>query len=68
MKRRLLALALAISLASACSSGQEPEIAPPSGGGPGTTSRSLQPCPFGGPDETTPPAGCLDDEGNVVRR
>lgn len=67
MKRRLLAVALSVSVAAACSSGQEPEIAPSSGGGPGTTSRSLQPCPSGGPDETTPPAGCLDDDGNVLR-
>jgi hypothetical protein len=65
--RRLLAVALAVSIGAACSSGQEPEIAPASDGGPVTTSRALQPCPPGGPDETTPPAGCLDDEGNVVR-
>lgn len=67
MTPRVLAVALAISLAAACSSGQEPEIVPPAGGGPSTTSRSLPPCPFGGPDATTPAAGCLDEDGNVVR-
>ena len=65
MKRMLLALALV--LAAGCASGQEPEIAPPADGGPSTTSRSLEPCPFGGPNESTPPAGCLDDDGNVLR-
>jgi hypothetical protein len=68
VKRQVLALALAVSLGAACSSGQEPEIAPSTGGGPSTTSRSLPSCPVGGPDETTPPAGCLDADGNVVRR
>lgn len=34
---------------------------------PVITSRVLEPCPDGGPDATTPAAGCLDDDGNVVR-
>ena len=65
MKRALLAAAFMLTVG--CSAGQEPEIAPPAGGGPTTTSRSLEPCPFGGPNETTPPAGCLDEDGNVLR-
>jgi hypothetical protein len=64
---RVVIAALALSVAAACASGQEPDIAPPTGGGPSTTSRSLQPCPFGGPDDTTPPAGCLDEDGAVLR-
>lgn len=59
------ALVLAVSVA-ACSSGQEPELVP-SDDGPTTTSRMLEACPPGGPDETTPPAGCLDDDGHVQR-
>jgi hypothetical protein len=65
--KRLVALVLAVAAVASCSSAQEPEIAPSSGGGSVTTSRSLQPCPPGGPDETTPAAGCLDEDGNVVR-
>ena len=62
-------LVVAMLLATAaCSSSQDPGIAPePSDQGPTTTSHMLQPCPPGGPDATTPPAGCLDEDGRVVR-
>lgn len=63
---KLVAAALLLAVA-ACSSGQDPGISPEPGSGPSTTSRMLSPCPDGGPDATTPPAGCLDDEGNVLR-
>jgi hypothetical protein len=66
VRRALLALALLLGVAG-CAAGQDPEITPTTGGGPATTSRSLQPCPPGGPDATTPAAGCLDDDGVVVR-
>jgi hypothetical protein len=66
---RRLAFAAALLLgAAACSSGQDPGIEQqPTNSGPSTSSGFLQPCPPGGPDATTPPAGCLDPEGNVVR-
>jgi hypothetical protein len=53
--------------AVACSSDQDPGIAPDSSAGTVTTSRPLAPCPPGGPDATTPAAGCLDEDGVVVR-
>ena len=67
MRRALLALALLVG-AAGCAAGQDPEITPGTGGGPSTTSRALQPCPAGGPDATTPAAGCLDEDGAVQRR
>ncbi len=66
MRRALLVAA--IVLASACTSEQDPGVpATPDDGGPSTTSRVLERCPPGGPDASTPPAGCLDDDGSVVR-
>jgi hypothetical protein len=66
--RVLTSLALAALLGVAgCASDQAPEIAPAGSGATATTSRTLAPCPPGGPDETTPPAGCLDEDGVVVR-
>jgi hypothetical protein len=62
---RGLAVALLIALA-ACSSGQDPGVTSVDGG-PTTTSRPLAPCPPGGPDATTPPAGCIGDDGSVLR-
>lgn len=59
-------LALVATLA-ACSSGQDPGIAPGTSDGTVTTSRTLERCPPGGPDATTPAAGCLDEDGAVVR-
>lgn len=66
MRRALLALAFAIG-ASACSADQDPGIAPDSSEGTVTTSHTLSPCPPGGPDATTPAAGCVDEDGVVVR-
>ncbi len=55
-------------VAAACSSSQDPGISPSTiDGGPSTTSHTLVACPPGGPDATTPPAGCLDEDGRVVR-
>jgi hypothetical protein len=65
--RRLVPAVLLVLAAAACSSGQDPGISPSTSAGPGTTSRTLQPCPAGGPDATTPPAGCVDEDGNVLR-
>lgn len=66
MRLTLVALALAAG-AAACSSGQDPGIAPAGSGGTVTTSRALGPCPPGGPDATTPAAGCLAEDGSVLR-
>lgn len=66
--RRLVAVLALWGAVGACSSGQDPGIAPATGGGPVTTSRPLLPCPDGGPDATTAPAGCLDADGRVLRR
>jgi hypothetical protein len=62
-----LALALAVLSLVACSAEQDPGLTPASPGGTETTSRALPACRDGGPDATTPAAGCLDAEGRVVR-
>jgi hypothetical protein len=67
VKPLALALALSAALLTACSSDQDPGLAPGSSDGTATTSRVLPACPEGGPDATTPAAGCLDAEGRVVR-
>jgi hypothetical protein len=58
---------LALGALVACSADQEPELVPDGGSTSITTSRALGPCPPGGPDATTPPAGCLDEDGTVQR-
>ncbi len=63
--RRLAVVVLFV--AAACSSGQDPGITPTTDPGPTTTSQTLQPCPDGGPDASTPAAGCLDEDGGVLR-
>lgn len=65
MRRALLVVALAA--VAACASGQDPGITPSTAGGSVTTSRALQPCPAGGPDATTPAAGCIGKDGAVLR-
>ena len=65
--RRLAAVSLLVVGAAACSSGQDPGLTPGDPSAPSTTSQTLPPCPDGGPDATTPPAGCLDEDGAVVR-
>lgn len=64
--RWLAAAVAAVSLA-ACSADQEPEMLPVDDQTTATTSQVLQPCPPGGPDDTTPAAGCLDEDGTVQR-
>jgi hypothetical protein len=64
VRRALLVAAL---LLAACSSGQDPGVpTAPGDSSPATTSRALEACPPGGPDATTPAAGCLDEDGMVV--
>ena len=68
MRRALAAGAVAVLLvAPACSSGQDPGVEQAPTGDRGSTAppQLLQPCPPGGPDETTPPAGCVDEDGTV---
>ena len=70
--RRLL-LAVLLAAVAACSSGQDPGVDPgmqpsPTGDrGSTTTPQLLEPCPPGGPDATTPAAGCVDEDGVVQR-
>lgn len=62
------ALCLVVSLALvACGQEQEPDVIPTDPDAPSTTSRLLEPCPPGGPDDTTPAAGCLGEDGTVQR-
>jgi len=68
--RRAAALAVAVLLASVgCEGGQDPGLDPGLGtdDAPAQTSDTLGACPPGGPDETTPAAGCLGDDGTVQR-
>lgn len=64
---RWAAAVLALGALAACSADQEPELVPADGSTSITTSQALGPCPPGGPDATTPPAGCLDEDGTVQR-
>lgn len=61
---RALALAVALVL-GACNDGQDPGLEPQDP--PAESSNTLGRCPAGGPDATTPPAGCLSDDGRVLR-
>ncbi len=61
------AAAAAAVLIAGCGAGQDPGVEPVGGdGGARTTSNTLPDCPPGGPDASTP-AGCLDEDGTVVR-
>ncbi|WP_436794547.1 hypothetical protein [Actinospongicola halichondriae] len=64
--RRVAAIALALAALTACADAQDPGLAP-SGDEPATTSNTLGQCPAGGPDATTPAAGCIGDDGQVLR-
>lgn len=67
MRRVLSGTVVALALlAGSCASDQDPGL-DTDGDLPATTSDTLGTCPPGGPDETTPSAGCLDDDGRVVR-
>jgi hypothetical protein len=57
---------LALLLALAGCDEQDPGVEP-STDAPGTTSNTLGQCPEGGPDITTPEAGCLGPDGSVLR-
>jgi hypothetical protein len=59
-------VAVAALAATGCGSEQDPGV-PAAPSGPATTSVTLTACPPGGPDGTTPPAGCLAEDGTVVR-
>ena len=66
----LVAATVLLLGAGACARDQDPGIEPTGTTVEGATTeppRFLGPCPPGGPDATTPPAGCVDDEGNVLR-
>lgn len=64
--RRLAALLLALA-AAGCESAQDPGLDPSLTDGPAPTSDTLPDCPAGGPDATTPDAGCLGPDGAVLR-
>ncbi|HEX4867426.1 MAG TPA: hypothetical protein VFV32_07335 [Acidimicrobiales bacterium] len=67
MRRLALVALLALSTVG-CTSDQAPEIVPAGGSTTTpTTSRTLAPCPAGGPDATTPAAGCIGEDGSVQR-
>ena len=59
------ALVLAGLLGAACAAEQDPGVVPDDG--PAQTSVTLGRCPAGGPDATTPAAGCLGPDGRVLR-
>lgn len=66
-RRRLVAVVLALVLGlGACESDQDPGV-DPGGDEPTTTSNTLGQCPEGGPDDTTPAAGCIGSDGSVLR-
>lgn len=60
----LLVAALAVAACSDQDPGLDPSLTP---GGDDAPPATLGPCPPGGPDDTTPAAGCLDDDGTVLR-
>jgi hypothetical protein len=71
LRRAVAAAAVGLLLtagAAACGNDQSPGIDQPTGtsDGTATTGHFLGPCPSGGPDATTPAAGCLDKDGHVV--
>lgn len=66
LRRCATALVLVLG-AAACESGQDPGLDPGLVDGPARTSDTLGPCPSGGPDATTPDAGCLGPDGTVQR-
>jgi hypothetical protein len=63
------ALVAASGAGAACSRDQDPGIVPAQTTVEGATTRPpqlLRECPPGGPDATTPAAGCVDEDGNVL--
>jgi hypothetical protein len=64
--RQLAAIAVVVAVAAGCVNAQDPGLEPGSNA-PASTSDTLGRCPQGGPDGTTPPAGCVGDDGRVLR-
>jgi hypothetical protein len=58
---------VALLAASACTEDDPPALDLDGVDVPVTTSDTLGTCPAGGPDATTPPAGCLSPDGQVQR-
>ena len=68
MRRRRAAVAVALVLVLAgCESDQDPGLDPGVVEGTARTSDTLGTCPPGGPDATTPDAGCIGPDGSVQR-
>jgi hypothetical protein len=67
-RRTATASVLLVVALAACSSGQDPGLDESPSGSTASTDppQLLEPCPPGGPDASTPAAGCVDDDGNVV--
>ena len=68
MRRVLLAAALVlVGLTAACGSDQDPGLDSPATVVGQTTAppQLLTDCPPGGPNASTPAAGCVDSKGNV---
>ena len=65
-RRWILAAAIVLVLAG-CESDQDPGLDPGVGEADARTSDTLGTCPPGGPDATTPEAGCLGPDGAVQR-
>lgn len=62
--RRLATVVLAVVMMVGCADDQDPGLEP-GNDAPITTSNTLGQCPPGGPDATTPAAGCLDPDGQL---
>ena len=65
--RRWATAAVLVLALTACESDQDPGLDPAGVQGTARTSDTLGACPDGGPDATTPPAGCLGADGSVQR-
>lgn len=65
-RARVLAVVFALGVLAGCADDQDPGLEP-TGGEPATTSNTLGQCPADGPDDTTPPAGCIGPDGQVLK-
>ena len=66
-RRRVAAMVVVLAMAGACESDQDPGLDPGTVQGTARSSDTLGACPAGGPDATTPEAGCLGPDGSVQR-
>lgn len=64
---RVAVAVLALGLTAASCTTDDPPALETDPDAPGITSDTLPDCPRGGPDGTTPQAGCIDPDGSVVR-